>query len=213
MLKNTFINTSEQIYIHYSGHGSNIIDKNNDELDNYDECLIPTDYNNGKNIIIDDELYTLFTYVLPTCQLLISLDCCMSGTLCDFNYCYNYNNITKNFSTTSINRKNIYETKNIISFSAVQDNQYALDVFVNNKAQGAFTMSINNILNKYGNNISFASFFNYVYNDLKNNGYGSMTPMISSSKNINLNNLRFGFIQSIILMPLNNNKKILLKKK
>jgi len=211
MLKNTFINTLDQIYIHYSGHGSNIIDRNKDELDNFDECIIPADYYNGQ-YIIDDELYTLFTYVKPSCQLLLSLDCCMSGTICDLNYCYNYNHITRNFNVSNVNKKNIYETKNIISFSAVQDNQSALDVYVNNKSQGAFTMSINNVLNKYGNNISFASFFTYVYNDLRNNGYTSMTPMISSSKNINLNNLRFGFIQSINMLPLNNNKKKLLKK-
>lgn len=210
-LKNTFMNTDEKIYIHYSGHGSNIIDKNKDELDGYDECMIPADYN-GQNIIIDDDLYTLFFYVKSTCQLFISFDCCMSGTMCDLNYCFNYNNIAKKFNTTNTNKKNIYETKNIVSFSAVQDNQYALDVYANGKAQGAFTMAINNVLNKYGNNISLAIFFDYVCNELKLNGYSSMTPLVSASKNIDLNNMKFAFVTSPIFIPINNNKKVLLKR-
>jgi hypothetical protein len=212
ILKNTFMNTDEKIYVHYSGHGSNIFDINRDELDRYDECIIPTDYNNGKNIIIDDDLYALFTNLRASCQLFISLDCCMSGTMCDLNYCFNYNNNTKKFNTINTGFKNIYETKNIISFSAVQDNQYALDVYANGKAQGAFTMAINNVLNKYGNISSLNVFFTNVYNDLILNGYTSMKPLISSSKNINLSNMKFAFAKSPIIIPIKNNKKILLKK-
>ena len=211
-LKNVFLSTDEHIYIHYSGHGSNIFDRNNDELDRYDECLIPADYNN-RNIIVDDDLYLLFVYVKASCQVFISLDCCMSGTLCDLNYCFNYNKTTKKFNTINTNKKNIYETKNIVSLSAVQDNQSALDVYANGKAQGAFTMALNNVLNKYGCNLSLTTFFTYVYNNLIENGYSSMTPLISSSRNIDLNNVKYGFAKSIIMIPINNNKKILLKKK
>jgi hypothetical protein len=211
ILKQIFLLTDEYIYIHYSGHGSNIIDKNKDELDKYDECLIPADYNNGENIIVDDDLFLLFKFIKPSCQVFISLDCCLSGTLCDLNYCFNYNKNTKKFNIINTNKKNIYETKNIISLSAVQDNQYAYDIYKNGKAQGAFTMSLNNVLNKHGINISLNILFTHLYNELINNGYSTMTPLISSSKNINLNNVKYGFAKSVILIPINNNKKILKK--
>jgi hypothetical protein len=211
VLRNVFLSTNEKIYVHYSGHGSNVIDKNKDELDVYDECIIPTDYN-GTNMIIDDDLYALFTHVRPSCQVFLSFDSCMSGTICDLNYCFNYNTSTNKFNTINTNKKNIYEIKNIISFSAVQDNQYALDVYANGKAQGAFTMAINNVINKYGNLISLTIFFTCVYNELKSNGYTSMTPLISASKNINLNNMNFAFASAPIIIPINNNKKVLLKK-
>jgi hypothetical protein len=34
----------EELWIHYSGHGSNIRDRNKDEADGYDEVIVPLDF-------------------------------------------------------------------------------------------------------------------------------------------------------------------------
>ena len=47
----------EEIFIHYSGHGSHIVDRDGDEDDGYDEVLIPLDYD--KRGIITDDLINL----------------------------------------------------------------------------------------------------------------------------------------------------------
>ena len=48
------VSKNSVVFISYSGHGSNRIDKNGDESDGYDECLCTYD-ENGANFIYDDE--------------------------------------------------------------------------------------------------------------------------------------------------------------
>ena len=55
-------NNYDRVYIHYSGHGSYIRDRNNDELDGRDECLIPSDYNKA-GFITDDTLNSILNKI------------------------------------------------------------------------------------------------------------------------------------------------------
>ena len=68
------------VYIHYSGHGSQVKDLNGDEEDGLDETLIPQD-GRGPNVpdIIDDELDEILSR-LRARNALIVLDSCHSGT-------------------------------------------------------------------------------------------------------------------------------------
>jgi hypothetical protein len=68
------------VYIHYSGHGSQVKDLNGDEEDGLDETLIPQD-GRGPAVpdIVDDELDEILSR-LPTRSALIVLDSCHSGT-------------------------------------------------------------------------------------------------------------------------------------
>lgn len=79
-------------YFHYSGHGQQVADDNSDELDGYDEALVPYDsplefeagVYEGENLLRDEELGQLFTELRtkigPTGNLLAVLDACHSGT-------------------------------------------------------------------------------------------------------------------------------------
>ncbi|BFU96666.1 MAG: exported protein of unknown function [Nitrospira sp.] len=71
----------DMVYIHYSGHGSQVADLNGDEPeDNLDETLVPQDGRSGTiPDITDDELEAIFTR-LPTSRAFIVLDSCHSGT-------------------------------------------------------------------------------------------------------------------------------------
>lgn len=80
------------VYIHFSGHGQQVIDDNGDEIDNLDEAIVPYNsfidyiegYNEGQNLIRDDLLGTLSEDIREKCgnsgQLILILDSCHSGT-------------------------------------------------------------------------------------------------------------------------------------
>ncbi|MDP1621230.1 MAG: caspase family protein [Bacteroidales bacterium] len=84
-------NKSDVVVFHFSGHGQQIVDKNGDELDEYDEALIPLDARKtettqykGTKHLIDDELngflYRLRQKVGPKGDVIFILDACHSGT-------------------------------------------------------------------------------------------------------------------------------------
>jgi hypothetical protein len=72
---------NDVVYIHYSGHGSQVEDLNGDEpQDQLDETIVPQDgRTEGIPDITDDELETILSQ-LQTSQAVVVLDSCHSGT-------------------------------------------------------------------------------------------------------------------------------------
>jgi len=69
------------LVFHFSGHGSQIRDRDGDELvDHLDELICPYDMNWDGTFIIDDELNNIFKNVPEGALLEVFLDCCHSGT-------------------------------------------------------------------------------------------------------------------------------------
>ncbi len=65
---------------HFSGHGSQILDRNHDELeDGMDELLCPWDMNWDDGFILDDDLEEIFSQVPKGALMEVFLDCCHSG--------------------------------------------------------------------------------------------------------------------------------------
>lgn len=67
------------LVFHYSGHGSQVPDRNGDELDHIDECLVPIDHD-WDDPLLDDDLGNIIRLVPDGVNLTIILDCCHSGT-------------------------------------------------------------------------------------------------------------------------------------
>lgn len=65
---------------HYSGHGTYVADKNGDEPDGRDECLVPFDYKSA-GYITDDVLKTLYDKFPVGGNLTLVMDSCHSGTV------------------------------------------------------------------------------------------------------------------------------------
>ena len=73
----------------FTGHGSQIADRDNEEEDGFDETLIPGDYVDA-GPIIDDEIYSMFvTKVSAGVHVVAMIDCCHSGTALDLPYVCN----------------------------------------------------------------------------------------------------------------------------
>ena len=76
---------THKIIIYYSGHGTYVADKSNDEKDNRDEALVPVDFKNG--FITDDWLFNnVVKQIPPKCRCLVISDSCHSGTILDLEY-------------------------------------------------------------------------------------------------------------------------------
>jgi len=69
------------LVFHFSGHGSQIRDRDNDELkDHMDELICPYDMNWEDGFITDDMLASLLEKLPEGVHMEIILDCCHSGT-------------------------------------------------------------------------------------------------------------------------------------
>ena len=67
------------LVFHYSGHGSQVADNGDDEMDATDEILIPYDHD-WNNPLRDDDLKAAFDRISPGASLTVMMDCCHSGT-------------------------------------------------------------------------------------------------------------------------------------
>jgi hypothetical protein len=77
----------DNLWIHYSGHGSTVIDLSGDEKDGYDETMVPVDFMT-KGQILDDDINTILCkpIVYSGATLYFHDDCCHSGTAADLKY-------------------------------------------------------------------------------------------------------------------------------
>jgi len=79
---------NDSLFFHYSGHGGTAKDSQNDEIDGFDETILPLDYNTSGQIV-DDVIYANLVKPLPKgCRLTAIFDSCHSGTVMDLPYTY-----------------------------------------------------------------------------------------------------------------------------
>lgn len=82
------VSSDDRVLIYFSGHGTQVPDRNGDETDNSDEALLMHDtrkrYAQGEirleNVLVDDEIEDLLAAV-PAEDVLVLVDACHSGTV------------------------------------------------------------------------------------------------------------------------------------
>ena len=75
-------------FVHYSGHGSKVVDDNGDEADGYDETIVPVDYATSSQIRDDDLFKILVGPLSAGVTMTCMMDCCHSGTVLDLPYIF-----------------------------------------------------------------------------------------------------------------------------
>lgn len=145
----------EEIWIHYSGHGSYIRDRNGDEIDGKDEVLIPSDYKQA-GIIVDDELRALLNKA--KCRVMITMDCCNSGTNWDIYYSFP---IINRRIYRRIENHSSMSNPNIYMLSGSRDDQYAGDYFnfESKIPMGIFTMALLECLRRRNHKVSLLQLY------------------------------------------------------
>jgi len=167
----------EEIWIHYSGHGSQIKDINGDEPSKMDSVIVPLDYL-SKGVIVDDAIFSIIKNV--KCKCVLIFDSCNSGTICDLPYSF----INKSGGSygTIINNNYKVANPNIFCFSSCRDTQTSSDAFSSASEQyvGAFTFAFIETLRKNKHNIHYLQLYQETCNLLVTNGF-TQIPVFSSS--------------------------------
>ena len=151
----TNVRAGDELWFHYSGHGSLLRDTNGDEESGFDSCICPIDYERS-GFISDDVIRQMLAQRVPSgVKLYIVLDACHSGTGCDLRYKYDDNSYLTNtkaplpakyiptdwsLQQTSYEFKKYNKTMGeVYSISGCQDDQTSADAFIEGQATGALT--------------------------------------------------------------------------
>uniref|UniRef100_A0A6C0I5D1 Peptidase C14 caspase domain-containing protein n=1 Tax=viral metagenome TaxID=1070528 RepID=A0A6C0I5D1_9ZZZZ len=170
----------DEIWVHYSGHGSQIYNQNSDQDEKLDSILVPLDYESEGYISEQDLLSYLQKF---TCRSILIFDCCHSGTMCDLPYVMEY--IAPNRFTKKINTNAKMSNMDIYVFSACRDSQTAADTFSEalQEPVGAFTASfIKQVKSKLQYNI--LTLYNDICMDLQASNYKQAPVLSTSSANV-----------------------------
>lgn len=131
------------LWFQYSGHGFYIKDKDGDEKDGHDECIVTSD----NYPILDDEFKSLLVNNLHKhVNLFCLMDCCHSGTMLDLKYKY------RNKVTTVETNKKAAQCR-VVALSGCRDDQTSADAWFNGNFAGALTKTFMDVLksNKFHN--------------------------------------------------------------
>lgn len=124
------------VWFHFSGHGTHVIDRNNDEADGRDECLVPSNFRTH-GVLPDDYVNRVLANFNPKTRVVFVCDCCHSGTIADLRFSWEGESRRQTENARCLARAKV------ISISGCLDTQVSMDVrFANGEAAGAMTSSL-----------------------------------------------------------------------
>lgn len=176
-----FVNNKQpedELWIHYSGHGSIRTDRSYDEKDGTDSVLIPIDFQTN-GVILDDEIFAIIKEVKS--PLFLLFDCCHSGSICDLPFSHSY--IDNKIVKETVN-ENYVEGSRIYAISGSTDKQVSMEhhnKFIQ-KRVGALTNAFLMLLNSSKYNISIEEVFIEICKYLSHTGL-KQTPILSTTSN------------------------------
>lgn len=125
------------LLVYYSGHGTQVYDRNGDEADGYDEALYLYD-----GPLVDDDLGEILKEIPEGAKVILMFDSCFSGTVTKaigrsirFHQMEGYqmrSNVRRNIAESS-------EDLGYVVFSACSENEYSEEGIINGRGNGAFT--------------------------------------------------------------------------
>jgi len=150
----------DELVFHYSGHGSQVRDRDGDELsDQLDEILCPVDMN-WDDPFLDDTLYNIFKNLPQGVYLTMLCDACHSGTMTRNPHATRYlappfdiaaRSLDRELPIKTMGAKDDSSSQRHVLFSACKDNQTAADASINSKYQGAFTWALTAVIRENPN--------------------------------------------------------------
>jgi len=168
-----------EIWIYYSGHGSQVQDKNGDENDKLDEVIVPVDFKTAGNIM-DDEFFSILQTFSVKCRVILLFDCCHSGSICDLPNIFQIsgNRILRSNSTNgkALNHPNIF------CFSGSKDDQQSVDAYssLEVRSVGVFTNMFLYCLRLNHFNVDIFKLYADICSAILQSGF-SQIPVFSSS--------------------------------
>jgi hypothetical protein len=179
----------DNLFLHFSGHGSQLPDDNGDEADGFDEAIVPLDYNQN-GMVRDDWVFKNVCALVPAgCRLTAVTDCCHSGSILDLPF---------ELDGSSFRRVGKKETAgDVLLISGCKDHQTSADVssvgsFFSGQgpagAGGACTSCLMAMLEEGRiGKISYGELRDRMHKFLREHKY-TQIPQFSSSKQFSLSN-------------------------
>lgn len=161
---------ASKLFFHYSGHGTQIKDRDGDEKDGYDEVVC------SKNgiMITDDQINSVISLFPKDKTLILVFDCCHSGSIVDLPYIY-----TQNGVQTEKVKKEV--RANVICISGAKDSQTASDVVEKGIGFGALSSTLYGLLRNSNKEKTWKQLYSELTIEMKKKGY-EQYPIISASK-------------------------------
>lgn len=178
---------ADTLFVHYSGHGTQVLDTNGDEDDRRDEAWCPLDYSTA-GFIRDDELRAALVAKCASTLIVVS-DSCHSGTILDLRFNYRQ---TAGYTVTTTQSKKYAATRNrVICLSGCEDAQTSADTIEPNaitgkrQAQGALTATLLQVLSS-APNITYMKLLRELWTRLRQGRY-TQVPRLTAGNSLNLN--------------------------
>lgn len=169
-----------EIYIHYSGHGTSIIDRNRDETDGRDECIVPLDYAKS-GVITDDLIYSFLSKISPVKKITWIFDSCNSASCSDLPYSYTLNNSNQIIKQVLSKRRPIANNKNIFVLSGCLDAKVSYDVRESDGTPcGLLSYNLRKTLEQYGYSCTISQLLTNIKKEF---GSNDQTPVLSVNSN------------------------------
>ena len=163
------------LWFQYSGHGYYFKDKQGDEADGYDECIVTGD----NYAIMDDEFRAhLVNKLRKDTKLFCLMDCCHSGTMLDLRFKYK-----ENQGKLAVENK-VSSTCDIIALSGCRDDQTSADAWFSGSWAGALTKNFLDVLKKHSYSPNLFEMVKDVRHGLQQ-GRFTQIPQLTSSKEVN----------------------------
>jgi len=171
----------EEVFIYYSGHGSNVIDNDRDEIDGKDECIVPLDYANS-GLITDDLIYKFLSQLAPVKKKIIWIfDSCNSASCTDLPYSFTLDNSNHIIKQNLSKRKPIANNKNIFVLSGCLDAKVSYDVREPDGTPcGLLSYNLRKTLEHVGYNCTIEQLLTNIKNGF---GLNDQTPVLSVNSN------------------------------
>jgi hypothetical protein len=168
-----------QIWVHYSGHGSQIYDINCDETDYNDEVIVPSDFTTF-GVITDDMIFSIIKQ--SRCPTILVFDSCNSGTVCDL--AWNFNAVSATQVSVFKTNNSAVTNQNIFCFSGCRDEQTSADIYNISSAQscGALSTAFIESLRLNKHNVDVKTLYLSVVAYLKQMGMNQIPQFSSSSQ-------------------------------
>lgn len=165
------------VWIHYSGHGSSVIDTNNDEVDGRDETLCPSDCHISGDIT-DDIVCDVLKSFNPKTVVVLVIDACHSGTMGDLRYTWD-----------AVEKKCVVSGKehkgHILLLSGCMDQQTSADANFQSKPAGALTYCLLQVLSNVAMHQDIFKMVETLRKLLSHRGF-SQVPQLCSSTDLTL---------------------------
>ena len=124
------------VWLHFSGHGTNVLDREGDEADGRDECLVPSDFRTC-GVVPDDYVNRVLANFNPKTRVVFVTDCCHSGTIADLRFSW------EGPKSRRTENARCFTSAKVISISGCLDTQVSMDVRqAGGEAAGAMTSAL-----------------------------------------------------------------------